>query len=66
MSLCPTSRIRSASTRQTGLDFRLKPGSPPVDAGIVLPSINDDYTERAPDIGAYESGPPLPLYGPRR
>jgi hypothetical protein len=48
-----------------GLDFRLKPGSPAVDAGVVLPSINDDFTGKAPDIGAYESARPVPRYGPR-
>jgi len=32
---------------------------------IPLPTINDDYTGRAPDIGAYESGRPVPQYGPR-
>ena len=35
-------------------DFRLKPGSRAVDAGAVLPSITDDFTGRAPDLGAYE------------
>jgi hypothetical protein len=48
-----------------GLDFRLRPGSPAVDAGIALPSINDDYTGRAPDLGAFELGRPVPHYGPR-
>jgi len=48
-----------------GLDFRLRPGSPAIDAGVVLPSITDDFTGRAPDIGAYESGRTLPHYGPR-
>ena len=47
------------------LDFRLKPSSPAIDAGIALPTINDDFTGRAPDIGAYETGRPLPHYGPR-
>ncbi len=46
-------------------DFRLKPGSPAVDAGIVLPNITDDYTGRAPDLGAYELDRPIPHYGPR-
>ncbi len=46
-------------------DFRLKPGSAAIDAGIVLPSINDDFTGRAPDLGAYELERPLPHYGPR-
>jgi hypothetical protein len=46
-------------------DFRLKPGSRAVDAGTLLPSINDDFTGRAPDLGAYELDGPLPHYGPR-
>jgi hypothetical protein len=47
-------------------DFRLKPGSRAVDAGILLPSITDDFTGRAPDLGAYELDRPLPHYGPRQ
>ncbi len=46
-------------------DFRLKPGSPAIDAGTSLPTINDDFTGRAPDLGAYELDRPLPHYGPR-
>ncbi len=46
-------------------DFRLKPGSAAIDAGVALPSINDDFTGRAPDLGAYEFGRPVPHYGPR-
>lgn len=46
-------------------DFRLKAGSPAIDAGTILPSINDDFTGRAPDLGAYELDRPLPHYGPR-
>jgi hypothetical protein len=46
-------------------DFRLKPGSRAIDAGAVLPSITDDFTGRAPDLGAYELDRPLPHYGPR-
>jgi hypothetical protein len=46
-------------------DFRLKPGSRAVDAGTALPSITDDFTGRAPDLGAYELDRPLPHYGPR-
>ena len=48
-----------------GFDFRLKPGSRAVDAGCRLPNINDGYTGKAPDLGAYELGKPLPVYGPR-
>lgn len=46
-------------------DFSLKPGSAAVDAGTILPTINDDYTGKMPDLGAYELGRPLPHYGPR-
>ncbi len=46
-------------------DFRLKPGSRAVDAGVILPTINDDFTGRAPDLGAYEGDRPPTQYGPR-
>jgi hypothetical protein len=46
-------------------DFRLKPGSAPIDAGTIIPTITDGFIGRAPDIGAYETGGPLPHYGPR-
>ncbi len=48
------------------LDFSLRPGSAAVDAGTLLPTINDDYEGKMPDLGAYELGRPLPHYGPRR
>ena len=38
---------------------------PAIDAGAILPNINDDFRGRAPDLGAYERGQPLPTYGPR-
>jgi hypothetical protein len=46
-------------------DFQLRAGSVAVDAGSRLPGVNDDFTGRAPDLGAYEVGRPLPHYGPR-
>ena len=46
-------------------DFQLRPGSIAVDAGVRIPGVNDDFTGRAPDLGAYEIGRPLPHYGPR-
>jgi len=46
-------------------DFQLRPGSVAVDAGVRLPGVNDDFTGRAPDLGAYEVGRPVPHYGPR-
>ncbi len=36
-----------------------------VDAGVRLPNINDDFTGRAPDLGAVERGVPPPQYGVR-
>jgi hypothetical protein len=46
-------------------DFELRPGSVAVDAGVRLKGVNDDFTGRAPDLGAYERDRPLPHYGPR-
>jgi len=46
-------------------DFRLRPHSAAVDAGTVLPTITDGFTGKAPDLGAYELGKPIPHYGPR-
>ncbi len=47
------------------LDFRLKPDAAAVDAGCILPNINDGFTGKAPDLGALEVGQPVPIYGPR-
>jgi hypothetical protein len=47
------------------MDFRLRPGSAAVDAGMPLATINDGFAGRAPDLGAYELGQPVPDYGPR-
>ncbi len=46
-------------------DLRLSPRSPAVDAGAPLPGLNDGYHGKAPDLGAFELGDPLPQYGPR-
>ena len=43
----------------------LRAGSPAVDAGVVLPGINDGFQGAAPDLGCYELGQPVPHYGPR-
>jgi hypothetical protein len=47
------------------LNFRLKPESKAVDAGLALPNVNDDFAGKAPDLGAYEVGQAAPVYGPR-
>ena len=49
----------------TDYDFRLKPTSPAVDAGVELPNITDGFAGKAPDLGAIELGDPVPHYGPR-
>lgn len=46
-------------------DLRLRPDAQAVDAGTPLAGINDRFTGRAPDLGAYECGADLPHYGPR-
>ena len=48
------------------VDLRPKSGAPVVDKGCRLPGINDNYKGKAPDIGAYEAGQELPVYGPRK
>jgi len=45
-------------------DFRLKPGCAAIDAGCVLPNINDKFNGKAPDLGAVELDDPTPVYGP--
>jgi hypothetical protein len=49
-----------------GYNFRLKRSSPAVDAGCILPNITDDFSGRAPDLGALEIGKEPPHYGPRK
>ncbi|HUQ92298.1 MAG TPA: hypothetical protein VM120_11510 [Bryobacteraceae bacterium] len=46
-------------------DLRLRARSAAVDAGAPLANVNDGFTGNAPDLGAYEAGQSLPLYGPR-
>jgi hypothetical protein len=47
-------------------DLTLKGSSKAINAGAVLSSINDSFvTDGAPDCGAFESGKPMPHYGPR-
>jgi hypothetical protein len=51
--------------KATDYDFTLKTDAPAVDAGCILPNVNDDFTGKAPDLGALEVGQPVPVYGPR-
>jgi hypothetical protein len=51
--------------RPEDFDFSLTAESAAVDAGTVLPGVTDGFAGKAPDLGALESGRPLPTYGPR-
>jgi hypothetical protein len=61
----PDYKTPHAVYHSAGLDFRLKRGSKAIDAGVRLPNVNDDFKGSAPDLGAYESGNEIPVYGPR-
>ena len=61
----PDPTKRHAVYHAMDLNFRLKPNGKAVDAGTRIPSVNDDFTGKAPDLGALETGKPEPHYGPR-
>ena len=46
-------------------DLRPKAGSKVIDAGMIIPNMNDHFHGDAPDCGALEAGQDLPHYGPR-
>jgi hypothetical protein len=56
---------RHAVYHSMDLNFRLKANSKAIDAGLVLPTVNDGFAGAAPDLGAVEFGKPEPHYGPR-
>ncbi|RAJ91010.1 hypothetical protein LX87_05351 [Larkinella arboricola] len=47
------------------LNFKLNPRGKAVDAGIFIPNVNDNFTGKAPDLGALEVGSPPVIYGVR-
>lgn len=61
----PDASSRHAVYHAMDLNFKLKPGSNAVDAGVIIPTVNDGFTGRAPDLGALEVGKPETKYGPR-
>jgi len=61
----PNPATRHAVYHAMDLNFRLKAGGKAIDAGVLLPTINDNFKGKAPDLGALESGQPEPHYGPR-
>ena len=61
----PAPQARHTVYHAMDLNFRLKPNTKAIDAGQLLPTINDNYTGRAPDLGALELNQAEPHYGPR-
>ncbi len=51
--------------RPEDVDLSLKPGAAAVDAGALLPTVNDGFTGSSPDLGARESGTSASRFGPR-
>jgi len=60
----PDPARRFAVYHAMDLNFRLKSGARAVDAGVSLPTVNEGFAGRAPDLGALEVGKPEPKYGP--
>lgn len=56
---------RHAVYHAMDLNFSLKSTSKAVDAGVVIPTVNEVFQGKAPDLGALEAGAPAPRYGPR-
>ncbi|WP_244224872.1 right-handed parallel beta-helix repeat-containing protein [Corallococcus sicarius] len=46
-------------------DLRIRADSAAANAGQPLPNINEGFAGLAPDLGAFEAGAALPVYGPR-
>lgn len=61
----PDPNLRHAVYHYTDLDFRLKATGNAVDAGVPIPTVNEGFAGKAPDLGALEAGQPEPKWGPR-
>lgn len=61
----PDPSKRHAVYHAKDLDFSLAPDGAAVDAGTVIPTVNEDFEGNAPDLGALEVGRSQPHYGPR-
>lgn len=61
----PDPTQRHAVYHAMDLNFALRPNSKAVDAGKPIPTINEGFAGKGPDLGAIETGKPLPKYGPR-
>lgn len=47
------------------LNFKLNPNGKAVDAGVIIPNVNDNFNGKAPDLGAIEVGGTRETYGAR-
>lgn len=47
------------------VDLSLAAGAKAIDAGALIPGLNDGTPDGKPDLGALERGVPAPIYGPR-
>ena len=61
----PDPSQRHAVYHAMDLNFSLNPASNAVDAGVVIPTVNDVFQGKAPDLGALEVGASASRYGPR-
>ena len=52
----PDPAQRHAVYHAMDLNFALKPASKAVDAGVIIPTVNDAFKGAAPDLGALEAG----------
>jgi hypothetical protein len=64
--IAPTTEDPGRLYNPADFDFRLQAGSKAIDAGMILPNVNDGYLGWSPDLGAYEFGTAIPHYGPRK
>lgn len=61
----PKFRLWNERDEEPETMFTLSKDSAAIDAGVVLPTLNEEFAGKAPDLGALESGKPAPAYGPR-
>jgi hypothetical protein len=61
----PDPKIKGHVYQNSGYNFQLNPSGRAIDAGHYLPNITEEFTGKAPDLGALESGKKEPAYGPR-
>lgn len=61
----PDAANKHAVYHAMDLNFQLDPSGKAIDAGVLIPTVNESHAGQAPDLGALEAGQPLPHYGPR-